>query len=111
MKRHPSLVILALLAVGFTGCSKHAQTASLPNNNDFGVINVSSGKSSSHTLADGRACTITPTALPDGNVSLATTINETDGLRKTLVFEAPVDERAYTFSFDKSTVITVALHK
>jgi hypothetical protein len=111
MKRFTSLVVLALLTIALAGCSRSAQTAGLPKNNDFGVINVSSGKPSSHTLADGRACTITPTALPDGNVSLATTINETNGLRKTLVFEAPVDERVYTFSFDKSTVITVALRK
>jgi hypothetical protein len=77
----------------------------------LGVIDVSSGKPSIHTLADGRACTLTPTALPDGNVGLATTIDETNGSRRTLTFEAPVDGRAYTFAFDKSTVITVALRK
>jgi hypothetical protein len=111
MKRHASLVVLASLAIALAGCSKHAQTAGFPKNNNLGVIDVSSGKPSSHTLADGRACTITPAVLPDGNVSLATTIDETNGSRKTLVFEAPVDGRAYTFGFDKSTVITVALRK
>ena len=111
MKRHASLVVLTSLAIALTGCSKHSQTTGFPKNNDFGVIHVSSGKSSSHTLADGRPCIITPTVLPDGNVSLATVIDETNGSRKTLVFEAPVDGRAYTFSFDKSAIITVALRK
>ena len=111
MKRHVSLVVLASLAMALVSCSKHSQTAGLPKISNLGVIDVSSGKPSSHTLEDGRACTITPTVLPDGNVSLATVVDETDGSRKALVFEAPVDERAYTFGFDKSTVITVALRK
>lgn len=111
MRIHAPLVILASLTLAFTGCARHAQTARLPQNNNFGVIEVSSGKPRSHTLADGRACTITPTVLPDGHVSLSTTINETDGSRKTLVFEATVDGRAYTFGFDKATVITVTLRK
>jgi hypothetical protein len=111
MKKYTSLVVLASLTMALAGCSKHSQTASFPKNNDLGVIDVSSGKPSSHTLADGRACTVTPTILPDGDVSLATKIDEKNGSRKTLVFEAPVDGRAYTFAFDKSTVITVALRK
>lgn len=111
MKIRTPLIILASLTLTFTGCSKHSQAASLPKNNDLGVIDVSSGKPSSHTLADGRACTITPTVLPDGNVSLTTKIDETNGSRRTLTFEAPLDGRAYTFGFDKSTVITVALRK
>ena len=111
MKIRTPLIILASLTLAFTGCSKHSQTASFPKNNDLGVIDVSSGKPTSHTLADGRVCTITPTVLPDGNVSLATTMNETNASRATLVFEAPADGRAYTFGFDKSTVITVALRK
>jgi|ERR1017187_3107403 hypothetical protein len=110
MKIHTSLIVLASLTLAFTGCSKHSQTSSLPKNNDLGVIDVSSDKPSSHTLADGRACTITPTALPDGNVSLTTRIVETNGF-KTLTFETTADGRAYTFAFDKSTVITVALRK
>ncbi len=111
MKTSTPLIILASLTLTFTGCSKHSQTASLPKNNDLGVVDISSGKPSRHLLADGRACTITPTSLPDGHVRLATTIDETNGSRKTLMFEAPVDGRAYTFGFDKSTVITVALRK
>jgi hypothetical protein len=111
MKFHTSLVILASLTLAFAGCSKHAQTAGVSKNNDLGIVDVSSGKQSSHTLADGRACTLTPTVLPDGDVSLATRIDETNGSTKTLVFQAPADGRAYTFAFDKSTVITVALRK
>lgn len=111
MKRHTSLVVFAFLAIALAGCSEHSQTAGAPKNNDLGVIDVSSGKPSSHTLADGRACTITPTVLPDGNVSLATKMDDADGSRRTLIFEASADGRAYTFAFDKSTVITVALRK
>jgi hypothetical protein len=111
MKIRTRLFSLALLPLVLTGCSKHSQTPSIPNNNDLGVIDVSGGKPSNHTLADGRACVITPTILPDGNVSLATTIDESKGLKKTVIFEAPVDERAYTFGLDKSTIITVAIRK
>ena len=54
-----------IITVAFTGYSKH--TAGFPKNNHLGVIDVSSVKPTSHTLADGRACTITPTLLPDGD--------------------------------------------
>jgi len=111
MKRNASLVVLAALAIALAGCSKQSQTAGFPKNNDLGVVEVSSGKQSSYTLADGRACTITPTVLPGGDVSLATRIDETNGSTKTLVFQASSDGRAYTFAFDKSTIITVALRK
>lgn len=107
------LVVVASLGLAFTGCSKQPSSAGLPKRNDLGTIDVSSGKPSRHTLADGRVCTFTPTILP-GGVSLATSIVETDGpatRSKTLTFEAPADGRAYTFGFDESTVITVALHK
>jgi hypothetical protein len=110
MKGYVSLV-LASLGIALAGCSNHSQTAGIPNNNNLGLLDVSSGKPMIHTLADGRACTLTPTPLPDGNVSLATTIDETNGSRRTLTFQAPADGRAYTFAFDKSTVITVALRK
>ena len=111
MKNRTSLVAIGVIALLLAGCSKHSQMVSFPKSNDLGVIDVSSGKPSSHTLADGRVCTITPTVLPDGNVRLATTINEINASRATLVFEAPADGRAYTFGFDKSTVLTVTLRK
>ena len=93
------------------GCSGRSHLPAGLKNNDLGVIHVSSSQPSSRTLADGRACNITATALPDGNVSLTTTIDEANGATKTLVFEAPADGRAYTFSFDPRTTITVRLRK
>lgn len=113
MKHCTSLFTLALLASLFTGCSKHSPATAIPKNNDLGVIEVSDGKPSSHILADGRVCTITPTILADGNVKLATTIIETNASgvkRSSLDFESPAVDRPMTFGFDKSTVITVALH-
>jgi hypothetical protein len=100
--------------LAFTACSRYSKTAGVPKNNDLGVIDVSSGQPSSHTLADGRVCAIMPTILPNGHVSLATSINETNASgvkRSSLVFEAPVDGRAYTFTFDKNTILTVTLRK
>jgi hypothetical protein len=100
--------------MALAGCSKHSPMAVIPKNNDLGVIEVPGGLSTSHTLADGRVCTITPTVLTDGNVKLATSIIETNAAgvkRSSLVFESPADNRAYTFEFDKNTVITVALHE
>ena len=108
-----SLFTLVLLASLFAGCSKHSPTAAIPKNNNLGVIEVSDVIPSSHILADGRVCTITPTILADGNVKLATTIIETNASgvkRSSLIFESPADEGAMTFQFDKNTVITVALH-
>src|ERR1017187_9166016 len=113
MKIKTPLIALTLLALVFAGCSKHSPTASaLPKNIDLGVIEVSGGIPSSHILADGRVCTITPSILADGNVKLATTIIETNASgvkRSSLDFESPVD-RAVTFAFDKDTVFTVTLH-
>jgi len=113
MTNYTSLVLLTSLTIALAGCSKHSPTTAYPKNNDFGVIEVSGGKPSSHTLADGRVCTITPTILADGNVKLATTIIETNASgvkRSSLVFESPIVDRAMTFGFDKDTVFTVTLH-
>jgi hypothetical protein len=113
MIKYTSLVILASLTVAFAGCSRHSPTAGLPKNNDLGVIEVSGGKPSSHTLADGRVCTVTPTILADGNIKLATTIIETNasGVKESsLDFESAFVDRAMTYGFDKDTVITVTLH-
>ena len=113
MKTFIPLIVLASLSLAFAGCSKHSQAANFPKNNDLGVIDVSNGKPNSYTLADGRACIITPTVLQDGNVSLATRIGGTNSFRTVtfVTFLAPVDGRAYTFGFDNSTIITVALRK
>lgn len=111
MKITTLFVILASLTLAFTGCSKRYQAASIPKNNYLGVIDVSSGKPCRRTLADGRTCIITPTVLSGENVSLSTRIDETNGTTKTLVFPALADGREFTFAFDKSTVITIALRK
>lgn len=114
MKNHTLLAILASLALASAGCSKQTRSAGLPKNNDLGVLDVSSGKPSRRILADGRYCNITPTILPNGNVSLTTSIVEPNGSTtrsRTLTFEAPADGRAYSFGFDESTVITLALRK
>lgn len=97
------------ITVEFTGSSLH--TAGFPKNNNLGVIKVSSIKPTSHTLADGRVCTITPTLLPDGFASLAVRIDEANGSGQTKVFQSTVDGCAFTFGFDSNTVITVALRK
>jgi hypothetical protein len=107
-------IILASFTIALVGCSKHSQTTALPKNNNLGVVDVTDSKPSNHTLSDGRVCTITPTVLPDGNVNLTTIIVETNASgvkRSSLVFEAPVDGRPYTFGFDKNTILTVALRK
>jgi hypothetical protein len=114
MNYRTSLITLVLLATLCTGCSRHDSTSAPPKNNDLGIIEVSDGKPSSRTLADGRVCTITPTLLTDGNVKLATTIIETNASgvkRSSLNFECPTLDRAMTFGFDKDTVITVTLHR
>src|SRR5882757_5782681 len=70
------------------------ETATLPPSNDLGIIEVSDRKPTSHTLADGRVCTVTPTILVDGKVSLKTdviTTNASGVKTSSLVFEAPAD--------------------
>jgi hypothetical protein len=107
MKRFVLLIALVSLAVTLAGCSKHSRAADFLKNNNLGVINVSNGKPSSYTLADGRTCTITPTLLPSHNARLTTTITEINGSKRTLVFEVPPDGHADTFPIDNSTAITV----
>ena len=114
MKIRTPLVILVSLALTFIGCSKDPHAANVSKSNDLGIVDVSNGTPSSHVLADGRICVVTPSVLPNGNVRLAMTINETNasGVKhSSLVFEAPADGRPYTFGFDNSTVLTVALRR
>ncbi len=110
MKFRTLLVILASFTLAFAGCSKHPQTVSFPGDNNLGVIDVSSGKPSVHTLADGRVCTVSATILPDGKVRLTTATDETTGSSKTqrtLVSDVPADIGTFTYAFDESTTITV----
>jgi len=113
MRRYLPLLAMTVLALLFTGCTKQSSAAARPKNNDLGVIEVVDGKPSSHLLADGRVCTITPSILSDGNVKLSATIAETNAsgiTRKTLILESPAVDHPMTFACDKRTVITVALH-
>jgi hypothetical protein len=105
------LVVLASLALALVGCSRSSSTAVLPQINDFGIIEVSGGMPSNHTLADGRVCTVTPAILVGGNVRLTTLVVETNasGIKRTThVFDCPVGQTV-TFAHDKDTVITVTL--
>ncbi len=110
MKFQAPFIAFVLLTFALDGCSRQSGKAMLPQNNDFGVIEVSDGKPVIHVLADGRTCTITPVLLPDGNVNLTTKITETNGFRA-LTFEAPLNGRACTFGFDGGPVITVTVRR
>jgi len=112
MSKRTLPVVLASFVLVFAGNIAPAQTASIPKKNDLGVIDVSADGPSSHILADGRVCTVTPSILPGGKASLAATIIETNASgvkRSSLALELPVDGRVTTFAFDKDTVMTVAL--
>jgi len=114
MKYRASLIVAGLAASTLVGCSKHSTTKAVPKSTDWGIIEVSDGVSSRHTLADGRVCTLTPTILLGGHqIQLATKITnmEAGGARYVLsvtTFFTP-DERA-TFTFDPSNVISLKLH-
>jgi hypothetical protein len=113
MKNNTPLIALTLLALAFTGCSKHSPTAAPAKNIDLGVIEVSGGKPNSQILADGRGCTITPTLMRDGNVNLEATLLETNasGVKRTSrsvqVPGAPFD-KPYTIAIGND-VLTVKL--
>jgi hypothetical protein len=108
MNRTTSLIVLTSLTIALAGCAKHSQARSI---NDLGVIDVSSGKPSSHTLADGRVCIITPTVLSDGSVSLAARVDDADGARRTLTIKTSTVGQPMAFALDKSTALKVFLRK
>lgn len=84
MKKHTPLIAFTLLALAFTGCSKHSPTGAFPSGMDLakgidlGTIDISGGKPNSQVLADGRGFIITPTVQPGGNVDLEVTVLETN---------------------------------
>ena len=86
MKTHTPLIIAALLASIFTGCSKHPQVA------DLGIVKISAGTPAYQDLGGSRACVITPTMLESNMVRLAITIQATNS--------AGVVERVATTSVD-----------
>ena len=113
MKKYTSLVILTSLTIAFAGCANHSSTAGLLKIDNLGVIEVSDGKLSSHTLGDGRVCTVTATVLPFGYINLETTIYETNALgvkTTTLIMEHPFTNLPITFNADKDRLLVVTLH-
>jgi hypothetical protein len=114
MKYHTSLITAALFASLLTGCSKHSQTAVVQKITDFGIIAVSNGIPSSHILADGRVCVMTPTVLPGGHqIELATSITDTNAAGKRRVYSLTTfftPDQATTFAFDSNNVVSLTLH-
>jgi hypothetical protein len=121
MTYHALLLIAALMASSLVGCSKHSTTTVVSNSTvvvpkftDWGIIEVADGVSSAHTLADGRACTLTPTVLSGGHqIQLATSITnlQAGGARQVsslTTFFTP--DQQTIFAFDPSNVITLTLH-
>src|ERR1035437_6724078 len=77
MKYHTPLIIAALLASLFTGCSKHSPSAAAGSKvTALGVVEVSDGVQSRHDLGGGRVCLITPAIRKDGSIFLALQIEE-----------------------------------
>ena len=62
MKYNTPLITAALLALLFTGCSKHSPSAATdPKLIDLGVVEISDGTQIRRDLGGGKACIITPT--------------------------------------------------
>jgi len=82
MKNLTSLIALALLALTFTGCSRHSSDAATtrPKVYDLGVVEVSDGIQSRHDLGGGKVCIITPTIQKDGIVLLSISVEESGKL-------------------------------
>jgi hypothetical protein len=114
MTYRTSLIAGALLISLAFGCSKHSQSAAAPNVTELGTIQVTDGKSSSHVLADGRTCVLTPTVLPGGHqIQLETSIKDTDAAGTRHVYSLTTyftPDQATTFAFDSNNVISLTLH-
>jgi hypothetical protein len=82
MKNRTSLIVLALLALAFAGCSRHSPVAVVahPKVYDLGVVEVSDGIQSRHDLGGGRVCIITPAIQKDGSVLLSMRVEESGRL-------------------------------
>jgi hypothetical protein len=79
MKHRTPLIALTLLALTFTGCSKHSpDAAARPKVYDLGVVEVSDGIPVQQSLGGSRACIITPTVFTNGSVRLSIAIMETN---------------------------------
>jgi hypothetical protein len=111
MKKYISLVVLASFILALAGCSKHLPTTAVPKTTDLGVVEVSDGIPSSHRLADGRACVMTPTVLKDGRVKLGIRVGDTNAASiHTLTISSISTDIATFFAFDQSNIISLTLH-
>jgi hypothetical protein len=74
-----SLIITALSASLFAGCSKHpTEVTPSMEYTDLGAVEVSDGKASYHDLGSGRIAVITPTTFKDGSVELRLALQQTN---------------------------------
>jgi len=114
MKICTPTIIAALLFALLTGCSKNSPSAGAPEITDFGIVEVASGISSSHVLADGRTCVLTPTILPGAHqIQLETSIKNTNAAGTRHVFSVTTyftPDEVTKFEFDSNNVISLTLH-
>jgi hypothetical protein len=121
MKCHALLMIAALMASSSVGCSKHSDAAVVPNSTavvpkmtDWGIIEIADRVSSAHTLADGTACTLTPTVLPGGHqilLAISITNLQADGAKQVSSLSTFFTPDLQTiFSFGPTNLITLTLH-
>lgn len=78
MKKYLTLIVVALFALGLTGCSKQSQhKAEAPSKvYNLGVVEVSDGIQTKHDLGDGRVCVVTPAFQKDGSIILNMMLEE-----------------------------------
>ena len=111
MKKYISLVVLASFILSLAGCSKHSPTSAVPQTTDLGVVEVSDGIPSSHRLADGRACVMTPTILKDGRVKLAIRVGDTNAASiHTLTLSSFSPDKLTIFALDQNSQVRLTLH-
>src|SRR5665647_1209976 len=67
MNKYTPLIVAALLASLFAGCSKHSPVATSLKATNLGVVEISSGTQIRHDLGGGNVCVITPTVITKGN--------------------------------------------
>jgi RNA polymerase sigma factor (sigma-70 family) len=93
--------------------SRHSQTQVGPKVTDLGII-LADGKSSSHVLADGRTCVLTPTILPGGHqIQLVASVRDTNAagvrhVQSLTSYFAP--DLVTIFEFDSNNIISLTLH-
>jgi hypothetical protein len=125
MKNNTPLIIVALFASLFTGCSKHSEVSVVrdlktitpmsahPQTADLGTVEVADGVSSSHLLGDGRTCIFTPAILHEGHqIRLEASVTKTNAGKRYVdsvtTFFFP--DEATRFEFDSNNIINLTLH-